>query len=72
MAYGSASDIEINAEEIVKLRVRYNHQIVGRGVRQDAWSRSPTDADRDFWLSPEEARKYGTRRPGRQERRRAR
>jgi len=57
MAYGSASDIQINAEEIVKLRERYN-QIVGEecGKSMDQVTK---DADRDFWLSPEEARKYG-------------
>lgn len=57
MAYGSASDIQINAEEIVKLRERYN-QIVGEecGKTTDQVTK---DADRDFWLSPEEARKYG-------------
>jgi ATP-dependent Clp protease protease subunit len=56
-AYGSASDIEINAEEIVKLRVRYN-EIVGKecGKTMDQVTK---DADRDFWLSPEEAAKYG-------------
>jgi ATP-dependent Clp protease protease subunit len=56
-AYGSASDIEINAEEIVKLRVRYN-EIVGKecGKTMDQVTK---DADRDFWLSPEEAQKYG-------------
>jgi ATP-dependent Clp protease protease subunit len=56
-AYGSASDIEINAEEIVKLRVRYN-EIVGKecGKTMDQVTK---DADRDFWLSPEDAHKYG-------------
>ena len=54
---GSASDIQITAEEIVKLRERYN-QIVseetGKSLKQVT-----ADADRDFWLSPEDARKYG-------------
>ncbi len=54
---GSASDIEINAEEILKLRERYN-QIVsaetGKTVEQIT-----KDADRDFWLSPEQAKQYG-------------
>ena len=56
-AYGSASDIEINAEEIVKLRIRYN-EIVGKecGKTMDQVTK---DADRDFWMSPEEAAKYG-------------
>jgi ATP-dependent Clp protease protease subunit len=57
MAYGSASDIQINAEEIVKLRERYN-QIVGEETGK-SMDQVTKDADRDFWLSPEEARKYG-------------
>ena len=56
-AYGSASDIEINAEEIVKLRVRYN-QIVGEECGK-SMEQVTDDADRDFWLSPEQAREYG-------------
>ncbi|HZE96033.1 MAG TPA: ATP-dependent Clp protease proteolytic subunit [Planctomycetota bacterium] len=56
-AYGSASDIEINAEEIVKLRVRYN-EIVGKECGKTT-EQVTRDADRDFWLSPEEAQKYG-------------
>jgi ATP-dependent Clp protease protease subunit len=56
-AYGSASDIEINAEEIVKLRVRYN-EIVGKECGK-TMEQVTKDADRDFWLSPEEAHKYG-------------
>jgi ATP-dependent Clp protease protease subunit len=57
MAYGSASDIEINAEEIVKLRVRYN-EIVGKECGK-TMEQVTKDADRDFWLSPDEAQKYG-------------
>ena len=57
LVQGSASDIEISAEEILKLRERYN-QIVsaetGRTVDQVT-----KDADRDFWLSPDEAKQYG-------------
>jgi len=57
MAMGSASDIAITAEEIVKLRERYN-QIVsdetGKSVEEIT-----TDADRDFWLSPGQALEYG-------------
>lgn len=54
---GSASDIEISAEEIVKLRERYNQIVAaetGKSVEQVT-----RDADRDFWLSPEEAKSYG-------------
>ena len=54
---GSASDIEISATEILKLRERYN-QIVGAECHKTA-EQVTKDADRDFWLSPEEALKYG-------------
>jgi ATP-dependent Clp protease protease subunit len=57
MAVGSASDLRINAEEIVKLRERYN-QIVARETGKTA-DQVTQDADRDFWLSPEDAHKYG-------------
>jgi ATP-dependent Clp protease protease subunit len=57
MVMGSASDIRISAEEIVKLRERYN-QIVGAETGRTA-EQVTKDADRDFWLSPEEAHKYG-------------
>src|SRR4029453_3967462 len=57
MAYGPASDIEINANEIVKLRVRYNH--IAGGECGKSMEQVTDDADRDFWLSPEQAREYG-------------
>lgn len=54
---GSASDIQISAEEIVKLRVRYNQIVAAEtGKTVDQVTR---DADRDFWLSPDEAKSYG-------------
>lgn len=54
---GQASDIEITAREIVKLRERYNRiveQHTGKSLVQIT-----SDADRDFWLSAQEAREYG-------------
>ncbi|HEX7896669.1 MAG TPA: ATP-dependent Clp protease proteolytic subunit [Planctomycetota bacterium] len=54
---GSASDIEISANEILKLRERYN-EIVGEECGKTA-EQVTKDADRDFWLSPDEAKKYG-------------
>ena len=57
MVQGSASDIEISANEILKLRDRYN-EIVGAECGKTA-DQVTKDADRDFWLSPEEAKKYG-------------
>ena len=57
MAMGSASDIRISAEEIVKLRERYNEIVAAEtGKKADQVTE---DADRDFWLSPEDAAKYG-------------
>jgi len=54
---GTASDIEITAEEINKTRVRYN-QIVA-DVCKKPLEEVSKDADRDFWMSPAEAKKYG-------------
>jgi ATP-dependent Clp protease protease subunit len=54
---GSASDVAINAEEILRLRERYNtivSQETGKTVEQVTH-----DADRDFWLSPAQAKEYG-------------
>ncbi len=54
---GSASDIEITAEEINKIRERYDgvvSDITGKSKKQVA-----ADADRDFWMSAQEAKKYG-------------
>ena len=54
---GRSSDIEITAEEILKLRHRANTVIAeecGRTVKQ-----VEKDTDRDYWMSPEEAVEYG-------------
>ncbi len=56
-ARGRASEIEITAEEILKLRERCNRLIAqetGRSFQQVV-----EDTNRDFWLSPEEAVRYG-------------
>lgn len=55
--YGSASDIAINAEEIVRLKRRYN-AIVAEETGRDA-EQITRDADRDFWLSATQALEYG-------------
>lgn len=55
--FGPASDIEINAHEIINLRERYNTIVAnetGKTVEQIT-----KDADRDFWLSAKEALDYG-------------
>ena len=56
-ARGTSSDVEITAEEILKLRHRANELISresGRPIEQ-----VEKDTDRDKWLSPEEALDYG-------------
>jgi ATP-dependent Clp protease protease subunit len=53
---GQASDIDITAREISKLRRRYNEVVAeatGKGI--DAVEK---DSDRDFWLSAQEAVDY--------------
>ena len=54
---GSASDMEITANEINKTRERYN-SIVSKVTGKDLETLKK-DADRDFWMSPEEALDYG-------------
>lgn len=54
---GSASDIEITASEINKIRERYDGvvaEVTGNSAAQVA-----EDADRDFWMSAQEAKNYG-------------
>lgn len=56
-ARGQATDIEITAEEILKLRERANALFAeecGRSIDQVR-----KDMDRDNWLSPAEAKEYG-------------
>lgn len=56
-AQGQASDIEITAREILKTK-RELYEILSRhsGV---TYRKIERDADRDYWLSAEEARNYG-------------
>ena len=54
---GRATDISIEAKEIVKMRERINRQIAdatGQSVERVA-----KDTDRNFWMGPEEAKAYG-------------
>lgn len=54
---GQASDIAIQAEEIIKMRERLNKLFVkATGQKLD---RIEKDTDRDFWLSAKEAIDYG-------------
>jgi ATP-dependent Clp protease, protease subunit len=54
---GTASDIEIQAKEIIYLKARMNHLMAkhtGRPVEQ-----IERDTDRDYWMSAQEAKDYG-------------
>ncbi|HYD48974.1 MAG TPA: ATP-dependent Clp protease proteolytic subunit [Terriglobales bacterium] len=54
---GRAADIAIEAEEILKARERLNRTIADATGQPLAKVRK--DTDRNFWMSPEEARDYG-------------
>ncbi|WP_407071710.1 ATP-dependent Clp protease proteolytic subunit [Rhizobium sp. LCM 4573] len=54
---GMASDIEIQAREIIKMNERLNRifaEATGQPIEKIA-----KDTDRDYWLSAEEAKEYG-------------
>lgn len=54
---GQASDIEISAKHILKLRASLN-KILAKNTGQSI-SRIEKDVDRDFFMDAEEAKKYG-------------
>lgn len=54
---GQATDIDIHAREILRTRARLN-EIIAQHTKQPI-ERVEKDTDRDFWMSPEEARDYG-------------
>lgn len=54
---GQATDIEIEADEILKARDRLNKTISDRTGQ--TVERVEKDTDRNFWMSPEEALEYG-------------
>ncbi|HEY4490182.1 MAG TPA: ATP-dependent Clp endopeptidase proteolytic subunit ClpP [Candidatus Paceibacterota bacterium] len=56
-AEGQASDIEISARQILKAKARIN-EILAKNTGQPI-SKIEKDADRDFFLTAEEAVKYG-------------
>ncbi|MFN7665662.1 MAG: ATP-dependent Clp protease proteolytic subunit [Inhella sp.] len=56
-AGGRASDIAIQAKEIIKTRERIA-QVVAKQTGQ-ALAKVMTDMERDYWMSPEEAIAYG-------------
>ncbi|MBW8791912.1 MAG: ATP-dependent Clp protease proteolytic subunit, partial [Rhizobium leguminosarum] len=54
---GMASDIEIQAREIIKMNERLN-RIMAEATGQPL-DKIAKDTDRDYWLSAEEAKEYG-------------
>lgn len=56
-AEGQASDIEIRAKQILKLRENLT-KIMSKNTGQSV-SKIEKDIDRDFWMNSEEAKKYG-------------
>ena len=56
-AQGQASDIEINAREILKTRARLN-EILAERTGQPV-EKIEKDVERDFWLDAKEAKEYG-------------
>lgn len=56
-AQGQASDIEITAREIQKLKKEL-YEIIASHSKQ-TYKKIWADADRDYWMTSEEAKKYG-------------
>lgn len=56
-AYGQASDIEIHAKEILKIKDSLN-KILAKHTGQDI-AKVREDTERDYFMSGDEARKYG-------------
>ena len=54
---GQASDVEIQAREIIKMRERLN-RIFAEATGQPI-ERIRQDTDRDYWMSAQEALAYG-------------
>ena len=54
---GQASDIQIHAERIIKMKGRLN-EILAKHSQQDV-KKVEKDADRDFFMEAEDAKKYG-------------
>ncbi len=54
---GQASEVEITARQILKIKEKMN-QILAKHTGQSI-SKVEKDTDRDFYMTPEEAKKYG-------------
>jgi ATP-dependent Clp protease protease subunit len=56
-AQGQASDIEITAREVVKLREEL-YTIIAKHSKQ-TYDKVYADSDRDYWMKADEAKEYG-------------
>ncbi len=56
-AQGQASDIEITAREILKIKKEL-YEVIAKHTKQ-SYDKIWKDSDRDFWMTAEEAKKYG-------------
>ncbi|MDO8664655.1 MAG: ATP-dependent Clp endopeptidase proteolytic subunit ClpP [Candidatus Liptonbacteria bacterium] len=56
-AEGQASEIEITARQILKIKDKINH-IISKHTNQQL-AKIEKDTDRDFYMTPEEAKEYG-------------
>lgn len=56
-AGGQAADIRIEAQEILKIRVRINKMISDQTGQSE--EKVAQDSDRNFWMNADEALKYG-------------
>ncbi|MEM9650213.1 ATP-dependent Clp endopeptidase proteolytic subunit ClpP [Flagellimonas flava] len=56
-AQGQASDIEITAREILKLKEELYHVIAKHSGQK--FDKVSEDSDRDYWMKADEAKKYG-------------
>lgn len=54
---GQASDIEIQAREIIRIKKQMN-EILSQNTGQKL-DKVEKDTDRDYWMSPDEAQQYG-------------
>ncbi|RKX87215.1 MAG: ATP-dependent Clp protease proteolytic subunit [Spirochaetes bacterium] len=54
---GVATEIEIHAKELEKLRIKLNH-LISEETGQDI-TQVGKDTDRDFWMNAEESMEYG-------------
>ena len=54
---GQATDIEIHAKEILRIRSHLNNILVKH--TKQALEKIERDVERDYWMGPEQAKEYG-------------